>query len=108
MQERVIITNSIFSELKIITGGDNYLAVVVAGTGYPNIHCNPGSAPSPRSVISVLNNIFADTNERVFGPEGAPGVDEDLPYDLASCTLSPAVRSEGQESLQRVGPVLIL
>lgn len=108
VQERVMITNGISSELKIITGGDNHLAVVVTGTGYPNVHCNPGSAPSPRSVLSVLNNIYADINKRVFGPEGAPGVDEGLPYDLASCTLSPAVRSEGQESLQRVGLLLIL
>ena len=103
-----MITNGIFSELKITIGGDNHLAVVVVGTGYPNVHCSSGSAPPRRSVIKVLNGILADTNERVFGPEGAPGVDEGLPYDLASCTLSPAVQSEGQESLQRVGPVLIL
>ena len=103
-----MITNGVFSELKNITGGDDHLAVVVVGTGYPNIHCNPGSASPRRSVVLVLNGILADTNERVFDPEGAPGVDEGLPYDLASCTLSPAVQSEGQESLQRVGPVLIL
>lgn len=61
---------------------------MVAGSGYPNVHCNTELAPPSRAVNSVVSDIYTYKDRQTFGPVGATGVQVGLPADLNSGELS--------------------
>ncbi|CAF9916553.1 hypothetical protein IMSHALPRED_003232 [Imshaugia aleurites] len=70
-------------------GGDNNLAVVLS-TYEPNIRCSTTATfDAASSCGSILADMPASTEKLLFGPETAPGVQEQLPQLLASSKLSP-------------------
>jgi hypothetical protein len=63
-------------------GGDNNLAVIL-GTFHPQTQCR-GNFIDISSCQAILADMPASTDNIIFGPTGAPGVQEALPQEVVS------------------------
>ncbi|KAI4225397.1 MAG: hypothetical protein L6R36_003939 [Xanthoria steineri] len=64
-------------------GGDNQLAVAL-GTYEPTVQCRGVFGPEWTSCRDILGDMPAYKTEMVFGPRGAPGVQQPLPLRIES------------------------
>ena len=69
--------------LEFLLGGDNQLQVIVASYK-PYVKCNESPAPPWRSVVHIFANIEASKEKYIFGPQGSPGVEVELPWRLTA------------------------
>lgn len=67
-----------------VPGGDNMLAVAL-GTYEPTVQCRGAFGPEWTSCRDILGDMPAYKTEMVFGPRGAPGVQQPLPLRIESC-----------------------
>lgn len=68
-------------------GGDNNLGVIL-GSYQPDVQCTATHTGNPQSCLEILADMPATTDTRIFGPQGHPGVQENLPIEIASSTVT--------------------
>ena len=66
------------------TGGDDNLAVVL-GMYVPHVQCRGSFGPEWSACRDVLGDMPAGKARMIFGPRGAPEVQQGLPAYIGSC-----------------------
>lgn len=67
------------------------MLAVALGTYEPTVQCLGVFGPEWTSCRDILGDMPAYKTEMVFGPRGAPGVQQPLPLRIESCKRNPPI-----------------